>query len=271
LLIDEQIEVAAFLLYCRPNEIGLSSTRWNSAKVKFVIEYVFEIEVSRSYVKRLLLKCGLSYKKGEKRHFKRDEARIHTWRTTIAPLLLMDAKEDCEVVYFLDESRIYADQSSYYSWSIKGEVDFIPQGISYRTNAIAAISLMGEPCAMTIDSAIDSYVIIQFLLQILKKNRGRKVVVFLDGAAMHKSEELEEWLDEHPNIRLEHLPPYAPELNPVELLWSSLKNDGSYVNPEQSVDSFRNSVDADLRLILSNKDLVLSFFQKKSTRYTMAA
>ncbi len=52
--------------------------------------------------------------------------------------------------------------------------------------------------------------------------RGR-VVLVLDNLGAHKSRLLKAWLAEHRRIRVMYLPPYAPELNPVEGLWAWLK------------------------------------------------
>jgi len=52
--------------------------------------------------------------------------------------------------------------------------------------------------------------------------RGRVTLVW-DNLAAHKSRKLREWIERHPRFRLVYLPAYAPELNPVEGLWSWLK------------------------------------------------
>ncbi|MDB6110876.1 MAG: hypothetical protein JWR69_2626 [Pedosphaera sp.] len=42
---------------------------------------------------------------------------------------------------------------------------------------------------------------------------------------MHEGGALEELLADYPLLRVEPLPPYAPELNPVEALWNHVKHD----------------------------------------------
>ena len=60
-----------------------------------------------------------------------------------------------------------------------------------------------------------------FLRRLLRKwRRGRKIVLVLDNARWHHSKELKPWLKKNSRkIRLEFLPPYSPELNPVERVW----------------------------------------------------
>lgn len=58
-----------------------------------------------------------------------------------------------------------------------------------------------------------------FLEQIGKAHPDRNVVMVLDGASSHRAKALEV----PDNISLIHLPPYSPELNPVEILWHELR------------------------------------------------
>lgn len=50
--------------------------------------------------------------------------------------------------------------------------------------------------------------------------KGRKMLVILDNARWHHATMLRPWLKEHRSfIRLDFLPPYSPELNPMERVW----------------------------------------------------
>lgn len=62
----------------------------------------------------------------------------------------------------------------------------------------------------------------EFLRELLRHLR-RRVIVVWDGGPMHKGEAIREVLRRFPRLSLERLPPYAPELNPVEHLWNHLK------------------------------------------------
>lgn len=56
--------------------------------------------------------------------------------------------------------------------------------------------------------------------------RGERVVLVWDGLSAHWSRAMRAWAAGQDWLTLERLPAYAPELNPVELLWSSLKKHG---------------------------------------------
>lgn len=62
----------------------------------------------------------------------------------------------------------------------------------------------------------------EFLRDLLRHLRGHVIVIW-DGGAMHKGPPIRELLRRFPRLELRALPPYAPELNPVEHLWNHLK------------------------------------------------
>ena len=70
--------------------------------------------------------------------------------------------------------------------------------------------------------------------------------------------------DRHPHF----LPPYAPDLNPDEFVWSYMKNNGVSKKPLKKNESLRKRVEEDLTKIQSNPQLVRSFFGADSVAYT---
>ncbi len=50
-----------------------------------------------------------------------------------------------------------------------------------------------------------------------------KIILFLDNAKYHKAVIVNQWLKEHPKLRVEFIPPYAPNLNLIERFWRFAK------------------------------------------------
>lgn len=69
---------------------------------------------------------------------------------------------------------------------------------------------------------IDAAGVVAFLRDLLWHLRG-KIIVIRDGGSDHKGPLVRELLTRFPRLHLERLPAYAPDLNPVEMLWSYLK------------------------------------------------
>lgn len=61
-----------------------------------------------------------------------------------------------------------------------------------------------------------------FLRALLRHLRGRVIVVW-DGGSNHRGPPVRALLEAQPRLTVERLPAYAPELNPVEAVWSWLK------------------------------------------------
>ncbi len=59
-----------------------------------------------------------------------------------------------------------------------------------------------------------------FLKKLIKKSKGQKIVIVIDGAGWHRSDKS----IISKNIRIIMLSPYSPELNPAEKLWQYIKN-----------------------------------------------
>jgi transposase len=70
---------------------------------------------------------------------------------------------------------------------------------------------------------VDSEAVAAFLRGLLRRLRGRVIVVW-DGGSNHKGPAIRELLGRFPRLQLERLPGYAPDLNPVEMIWGHLKH-----------------------------------------------
>jgi len=69
----------------------------------------------------------------------------------------------------------------------------------------------------------------EFIVEISDYYKDYKVVMFMDKAGWHTSKEL----IKKDNIRILHLPPYSPELNPAEHLWDHIRE--NYFKNEMTV------------------------------------
>lgn len=64
---------------------------------------------------------------------------------------------------------------------------------------------------------------VAFLEQLKLNYPNRYVFVIWDGLRAHWSKKVKCWIDKNPKIKLFKLPPYAPELNPIEYAWGHIK------------------------------------------------
>ena len=65
--------------------------------------------------------------------------------------------------------------------------------------------------------------LIEFLAELRRHLRGKPVILIWDGLSAHRSKDMKAWLDSQRHwLRVEALPGYAHDLNPMELVWGNL-------------------------------------------------
>lgn len=82
-----------------------------------------------------------------------------------------------------------------------------------------------------------------FLHELGKTRQGERILLVLDQAGWHKSKGLEV----PDNIELMYLPPYSPELNPVERLWRYLKHEAVHNILHNTLDKLMDALESALR------------------------
>ncbi len=87
-----------------------------------------------------------------------------------------------------------------------------------------------------------------FLDEVAQRYPINNIVIVLDGAGWHKSNAL--MLLE--NLKLHFLPPYLPELNPVEHLWDGLREKRFHNHAFDSIDALKNHLVDALRAMEQN-------------------
>jgi len=85
----------------------------------------------------------------------------------------------------------------------------------------------GRRCRLWFQTRPGSYnteSLLGFLRDLKQHLRGQKAILVWDGLPAHKSREMQAYLESQKHwLRVERLPGYSPDLNPVESLWGNLK------------------------------------------------
>jgi len=84
-----------------------------------------------------------------------------------------------------------------------------------------------------------------FIRQVVRKlSRKKKYVIILDNAGFHKTQCVKNLLAEYyPRIRVEHIPPYSPELNPIETCWKVTKNNVTKSQYFTTIDDMQSALE----------------------------
>ena len=100
--------------------------------------------------------------------------------------------------------------------------DSTPHGHWETTTMIAAVGVQGATAPMVIQGATDAAVFRAYVKHVLAPVLTRGQIVVLDNLASHKGAEIRAMI-EAAGAALWFLPPYSPDFNPIEKLWSKVK------------------------------------------------
>lgn len=98
----------------------------------------------------------------------------------------------------------------------------VPRNAGTVTTMIGALDLNGVRAMMTVEGATDGEVFETFLERVLLRRLKPGDIVVLDNVGAHKTADVRR-LIRAAGARVLFLPPYSPDLNPIELCWSKLK------------------------------------------------
>jgi transposase len=158
-------------------------------------------------------------------------------------------------VMFQDEARFGRISDTRYCWCPKPIRPVCRAMVTQEyTYAYAAVSVADGVLDTLILPHVNSDCMQVFLDEISSRHPGDRIVMVLDGAGWHRAGTLMV----PGNMRLVPLPPYAPELNPVEHLWDELREKSFGNIVFDSLDALESHLEASLREMELNKQQVHS-------------
>lgn len=130
----------------------------------------------------------------------------------------------------IDETGLFLNPLVRRTWSAIGQTPVLDTDGGQRDNGsvIGGLSVspnrqrLGFYFATEPNGCFTAIKVIEFLRDLLKHRRGNVLVVW-DNGSNHKGPVVREYLKRNRRLRLELLPPWAPDHNPVEAVWSWLK------------------------------------------------
>jgi transposase len=133
-------------------------------------------------------------------------------------------KIDLDKLIFLDESGVSTQMTRLYARSRGGGRihETTPDGRWKILTILGAISTRGMIATMTVEAATDREIFLAYLDEVLCPNLRPGDVVVMDNLSSHKVTGVRERI-EAAGAQLLYLPPYSPDLNPIEKAWAKLK------------------------------------------------
>jgi transposase len=192
---------------------------WTSREAGRVIKETFGVDYSDRNVKRVLKSLGLRYCKPYPRDYRRPVDAEERLRRSVE-----EALEPGEgfILGFLDECSPQTDSNTRRVWGY-GKPRVTKNTTKYRANTFGFYSPAGiSVLCFKDDSRKES--VCEFLEEVRSRNPGAEIMMVLDNFRSHRAA-LTQVKAAELDIRLVYLPPYSPDLNPIEQLWRCLKRE----------------------------------------------
>jgi transposase/type IV secretory pathway VirB2 component (pilin) len=124
----------------------------------------------------------------------------------------------------LDESGVTTSLTRFYGRCLGGKRihEATPGGHWKILTILGAMSTRGILAAMTIAEPTDSDIFLAYVQQLLSPALQPGDVVVMDNLRPHKMASVREWIEKQ-GASVLYLPPYSPDLNPIEKAWTKLK------------------------------------------------
>jgi transposase len=164
----------------------------------------------------------------------KDEFLRAAWRALVA------GEVDAERLLFVDEMGVNISLSPLYAWSRRGERAFgsAPRNWGKNVTLLASITHRGVGPCLAVEGPTTREVFEAYLERVLAPTLEPGRVVVMDNLSAHKGGRVRE-IVERAGCELIYLPPYSPDLNPIEKAWSKVKSILRSVTPKTTRQLYR--------------------------------
>jgi transposase len=223
-LTPEQVRLIPDFLWHGAEAYGFRGEVWTCERVAGVLYEEFGVSYSKSQVSRLLKRLGWTPQVPITRAIQRDEEAVERWRVESWPALKEKARRERRDLVFVDESGFYLLPGVVKTYAPKGQTPVVHEWQTRdHLSVMGGVTDGGKVYSLVRPKSLDGLHCIEFLVH-LGRLVGDRLLVIWDGSPIHRRAEVQEFVVEASGkIHLEPLPPYAPDLNPVEWLWKHLK------------------------------------------------
>jgi len=131
---------------------------------------------------------------------------------------------DAARLVFIDETGASTKMARLYGRSLRGRrcLATIPHGHWKTTTFVGALRSTGITAPMVLDGPMDGPAFLAYVEQVLAPTLNPGDVVVMDNLPAHKPAAVRAAI-EAMGADLRYLPPYSPDLNPIEMAFSKLK------------------------------------------------
>lgn len=266
-LSDPQLQRLEALLQQGATAHGWANDLWTAARVTEVIRRQFGVRHHPEHVRKILKRrLGWTSQKPQKRAKERNEDGIRRWKDEEFPRIARAAADRRAHLVFLDESGFQLSPTVRRTLAPRGQTPVLT--CWDKRDRLSAIS------CLTFSPQRHRPGLYFRLLRPNANAHGQDVVAFLkdlhwslprmtvvwDRSPIHsRSTAVKEYLAAHPDIVVEDLPAYAPDLNPDELVWCWTKYGRLCNYAAADVADLGQAVETELKHLRQQRNLLREF------------
>jgi transposase len=161
---------------------------------------------------------------------------------------------------FVDEFGFSFAEDLAPTWAPRGQTPILKRVGKFRreVSTMVGLSISGRIFKRHFRGSIKTLQVIEGLEHFHRQVKGPMMVIW-DRSPTHRSKLVKSYLKAHPQIRIEALPPYAPQINPEEYCHGNIKQHLKNINPD-SVSQILHHLDLGFARLRRRPDMLLGFF-----------
>ena len=205
---------------------GLRGEVWTCARIAKVIKEEFGVSYNKGHVSRLMKELHWTPQMPIARAIQRDEQEIERWRIEVWPRLKAEAHRERRTLVFVDESGFYLLPGKVRTYAPEGQTPILHEWQTRdHLSVMGGVTPTGKLYVLVRQESLNGLHTIEFLKHLIR-HIGPRLLVVWDGSPIHRRVAVTDFLDTTAGrgVRVERLPAYAPDLNPVEGAWQHLKH-----------------------------------------------
>jgi transposase len=167
---------------------------------------------------------GLASKKKSLHDSQRDTPRVQQQRAAFVEKVDQEWAGLIQRLKFIDEIGANLGLTRLFGRAAPGErvVDASPGHSGPHYTLVATLGWQAIDAPWVLKGAMDGTAFDAYVEHVLTPTLHRGDIVVLDNLSAHKGERIRQLIEAR-GARVEFLPPYSPDFNPIELCWSKIK------------------------------------------------
>jgi len=131
---------------------------------------------------------------------------------------------DVYKLIFLDECSVNTGMTRLYARGMSNEriVDYVPDVRFERTSLLSSVRLNGDAVPLVFEGSLNGDLFKAYISKCLAPTLHQGDIVIMDNLTSHKVKGVAELISAT-GASVLYLPPYSPDFNPIEMMWSKIK------------------------------------------------